>query len=130
TSRRSGPTSRIAALGCPRPRPRRQGVAGGPDAGPAAPASVALAVAGRLGLGAAVAVPGRRRPLAAPVAALIGFGALYVLAAAVHGDRVRLLTGLWWDDVNRFAALLAIPTVVLAGAGVRALVPRGSWRRP
>ncbi|HJC29084.1 MAG TPA: hypothetical protein H9759_06795 [Candidatus Dietzia intestinipullorum] len=126
----SGTASALADFSWTRHRTLPQAVAGVLDAGPTAPASVALSVAVLLGLVAAVAVPGRRRPLAAPVAALIGFGALYVLAAAVHGDRVRLLTGLWWDDVNRFAALLAIPTVVLAGAGVRALVPRGSWRRP
>src|SRR5699024_6449139 len=126
----SGTASALADFSWPRHRTLPQAVAGVLDAGPTAAASVALSVAVLLGLVAAVAVPGRRRALATPVAALIGFGALYVLAAAVHGDRVRLLTGLWWDDVNRFAALLAIPTVVLAGAGARALVPRGSWRRP
>src|SRR5699024_4752581 len=46
------------------------------------------------------------------------------------GDWVRTFTGFWWDDFYRFASLLVLPSAVLAGAGVRALVPRGSLRRP
>jgi len=100
------------------------------DLGPTGVASVGITAAVLVGVGAAVLDPDRRRPLAAPVAALAVYGALYVLAAAVHGDWVRLVTGFWWDDFYRFASLLVLPSAVLAGAGVRALVPRGSTRRP
>ena len=54
----------------------------------------------------------------------------HVLAAAVDGDWVRVFTGFLWDDFYRFASLLVLPSAVLAGAGVRALVPLGSARRP
>lgn len=64
------------------------------------------------------------------MAALLVYGALYVLAAAVNGDWARMFTAFWWDDSHRFASLLVLPSAVLAGAGVRALVPRGSIRRP
>ena len=114
--------------------PRQMGisraVAGVFDLGPSAVASVGITVLVLGGLVAAVAGPQRRRPLAAMVVALGVYGTLYVLAAGVEGDWVRLFTGYWWDDMYRFAALLAVPSAVLAGAGVRALVPRGSVRRP
>lgn len=125
-----GTTDSLAAFSWPRYVDVPTAVARVLDLGPTAVASVGLGAAVLLGLAAAFVVPGWRRPLAAPVAAFVAFGVLYVLAAAVHGDWVRLLTGLWWDDAFRFAALLALPSVVLAGAGVRAVVPRGSLRRP
>lgn len=100
------------------------------DLGPTPVASVGIAVAVLLGLAAALVNPAHRRALAAPVAALVVYGALYVLAAAVEGDWVRTFTGFWWDDFYRFSALLVLPAAVLAGAGVRALIPRGSARRP
>lgn len=125
-----GTTEALTGFSWPRHQTVLQAVGGVLDLGPTAVSSIAIAVAVLVGVLAAVSVPGWRRTLAAPVAALIGFGVLYVLAAAVHGDWVRLFTGFWWDDVHRFAALLAIPAAVLAGAGVRVVVPRGSLRRP
>ena len=112
--------------------PRHMGVAGAVvtafDHGPSAVSSVGMTVLMVAGLVAAVAVRQWRRPLAAIVWALVVFGVLYVLSAGFQGDWVRMFTGYWWDDMYRFAALLAVPTVVLAGAGVRALIPRGSGR--
>lgn len=126
----SGTAESLAGFSWPREVGVARAVAAVFDLGPTPVASVGIAVAVLLGLAAAVAVPARRRPLAAPVAALVVYGALYVLAAAVEGDWVRSITGFWWDDSHRFAALLVLPSAVLAGAGVRALVPRGSLRRP
>lgn len=126
----SGTTDALAEFTWPRHRSVTQAIAGVLDLGPTAVVSVGLAVAVLVGLGAAVVDPVRRRPFAAPVAALVVYGGLYVLAAAVEGDWVRTVTGFWWDDSYRFAALLALPSVILAGLGVRALLPRGSVRRP
>ena len=126
----SGTTESLARFSWPREVGVARAMAAVFDLGPTAVASVGMAVAVLVGLAAAVADPRRRRPLAAPVVALVVFGALYVLAAAVHGEWVRTITGFWWDDFYRFASLLVLPCAVLAGAGVRALVPRGSARRP
>ncbi|MGW8593037.1 DUF6541 family protein [Dietzia sp. NPDC055877] len=114
--------------------PRQMGVAravaGVFDLGPSAAASAGTTLLVLIGLVGAVAHPRWRRPLAAVVTALVVYGVLYVLAAGVEGDWVRAFTGFWWDDMYRFAALLAVPSAVLAGAGVRALIPRGPARRP
>lgn len=126
----SGTTESLAGFSWPREVGVARAVAAVLDLGPTAVASVGMAVAVIVGLATAVADPRRRRPLAAPVAALLVYGTLYVLAAAVRGDWVRTFTGFWWDDFYRFASLLVLPSAVLAGAGVRALVPRGSLRRP
>ena len=126
----SSTTGALAEFSWPREMSVWRAVAGVLDLGPIAVASVGIAVAVLVGLGSAVADPARRRPLAAPVVALAVYGGLYVLAAAVEGDWVRTFTGFWWDDYYRFASLLVLPSAVLAGAGVRALVPRGSLRRP
>ncbi len=126
----AGTTESLASFSWPREVGVGRAVAGVLDLGPTAVASMGMAVAVLVGLVAAVTDPRRRRPLAAPFTALLVFGVLYVLAAAVQGDWVRQATGFWWDDVNRFASLLVLPSAVLAGAGVRALVPRGSVRRP
>lgn len=107
-----------------------QAVAGVFDLGPSAVSSVGMTVLVLIGLVATVVVRRWRRPLAPAVWALVAFGVLYVLSAAVHGDWVRKFTGYWWDDMYRFAALLAVPSVVLAGAGVRALILRGAGRSP
>jgi hypothetical protein len=126
----AGTTEALAGFSWPRGVSVPRAVASVFDPGPTPVASVGIAIAVLVGVAAAVAVPVRRRAWAAPVAALLAFGTLYVLAAAVQGDWVRSVTGFWWDDRHRFAALLVIPSAVLAGAGVRALVPRGSLRRP
>ena len=114
--------------------PRQMGVAravaGVFDLGPSAVASAGMTVLVLIGLVASVALPRWRRPLAPVVTAWVVYGVLYVLAAGVEGDWVRVFTGFWWDDMYRFAALLAVPSAVLAGAGVRALMPRGLLRRP
>lgn len=114
--------------------PRQMGVAravaGVVDLGPTAVASAGMTILVLVGLVGAVVRPRWRRSLAAVVAALVVYGALYVLAAGVEGDWVRVFTGFWWDDMYRFAALLAVPSVVLAGAGLRTLIPRGAVRGP
>ena len=126
----AGTTESLAGFSWPREVGVPRAVAGVFDLGPTALSSIGMAVAVLVGLAVAAADPRRRRPLAAPVAGLVVYGALYVLAAAVDGDWVRMFTGFWWDDSYRFASLLVLPSAVLAGAGVRALVPRGSARRP
>jgi len=126
----SGTTDALAGFSWPREVSVPRAVAAVLDLGPTPAASVGIAVAVLVGLVAAVLEPRLRRPLAAPVAALAVYGVLYVLAAAVEGDWVRTITGFWWDDSHRFASLLVLPSAVLAGAGVRAVVPRGSHRRP
>jgi hypothetical protein len=52
---------------------------------------------------------------------LVG-GALYVLAAGVPGDLRRLVTGFWYTDSHRMAAIVPITGVPLAVIGVIALV--------
>ncbi|NLD85731.1 MAG: hypothetical protein GX636_07435 [Actinomycetales bacterium] len=126
----SGTADELAGFSWPRSASVPRAVAGVFDLGPTPVASIGIAVFVLVGLAAAVTRPAWRRPLAAMVASLVAFGTLYVLAAAVHGDWVRVFTGFWWDDAYRFAALLVLPTAVLAGAGVRALVPQRDVRRP
>ncbi|MDV8002110.1 DUF6541 family protein [Rhodococcus sp. IEGM 1408] len=126
----AGTAESLAGFSWPREVSVPRAVAAVFDLGPTPVASVGITVAVLLGLVAAVVNPARRRALAAPVAALVVYGALYVLAAAVEGDWVRTFTGFWWDDFYRFSSLLVLPAAVLAGAGVRALIPRGSARRP
>lgn len=126
----SGTADALAGFSWPRDVRVPRAVAGVFDLGPTAVSSAGITVLVLMGLVAAAAYPRWRRPLAAMVAALVGYGVLYVLAAAVDGDWVRLITGFWWDDFYRFSSLLVLPTAVLAGAGARALIPRGSVRRP
>lgn len=45
------------------------------------------------------------------------FVGLFVLAAAYEGDLVAQLTGLWWNDRWRFAAIVGLGLVVLAAHG-------------
>lgn len=125
----SGTTQALAGFAWPRAVGVPTAVLGVLDRGPTTPASVGAAALVLLGVAAAVLRPAWRRPLAAPIVALLGFGTLYVLARAVDGDWVRLITSYWWDDSHRFAALLSIPMAVLAGAGARAVIPRGSRGR-
>ena len=126
----SGTAEALAGFSWPRGMSVPRAMAAVLDPGPTLLSSLGMAVAVLVGLAVAVRDRQSRRPLAAPAATLVVCGALFVLAAAVEGDWVRLFTGFWWDDFNRFASLLVMPSAVLAGAGVRAIVPRGSARRP
>lgn len=123
-------TDALAGFSWPRHMGVPRAVAGVFDLGPTAVSSTGITVLVLIGLVVAVTYPRWRRPLVAMVATLVIYGTLYVLAAAVEGDWVRMFTGYWWDDAYRFASLLVLPTAVLAGAGARALIPRGSLRRP
>lgn len=126
----AGTTDELAGFSWPRNVGVPRAVAGVFDLSPTAVASVGITVLVLFGLVAALTEPRWRRPLAAMVATLVAYGTLYVLAAAVHGDWVRHFTGFWWDDFYRLSSLLVLPSVVLAGAGVRAMIPRGALRRP
>ncbi|MGY1606888.1 MULTISPECIES: DUF6541 family protein [unclassified Geodermatophilus] len=47
------------------------------------------------------------------------FAALYVMAAAYDEPLQQSLTSLWWNDRWRFAALFAVPAVIVAAVGVQ-----------
>ena len=62
-------------------------------------------------------------------------GALFVLVAGSDGRVSRLVSGAWWDDAFRLAALLGVAGVPLAAVGLDALVRWGldrwyRWRSP
>ncbi|MFS0793218.1 DUF6541 family protein [Microbacterium sp. 1P10AE] len=91
---------------------------------------------GQFGLAALVLVGGilvvRRRPAEAwlPGSAL-AFGALYVLSAGSEGRVRDFLTGFWYHDSYRLAALVAllsVPLVGFAGAAILRSLGRGSTR--
>jgi hypothetical protein len=52
------------------------------------------------------------------------FLAQYVLASAYDTPLSLWLTSLWWNDKWRFAALFAIPAVLIAVAGIQSLADR------
>lgn len=52
------------------------------------------------------------------LAAGVVFCVLFVLAASYEGRVVAVLTGPWWNDRWRLAAVVALPMAVLAGHGV------------
>ena len=126
----SDTTDALAGFSWPRSAGVPRAMVGAFDIGPTVVSSVGITALVLIGLVAAVRISRWRRPFVAIVAALVGYWILYVLAAAVEGDWVRIITGYWWDDAYRFASLLAIPTAVLAGAGAQALVLRDVMRRP
>ncbi|WP_157591516.1 DUF6541 family protein [Saccharothrix syringae] len=71
------------------------------------------------------AVTARRRPaIRWVVAGHLVSGVLYVLAAALNRPDTDLLTGYWYSDSHRLAAMLPITGVPLAVAGVLALSAR------
>jgi hypothetical protein len=95
-----------------------------------------LAVPAVLGL----VVGWRSRPLRWWYGGTVAFVGLCVLAASYEGRLVQLLTGPWWNDRFRFAALVFLALAVfaaiglvflgdLAGRGVSRAAPRWSGRR-
>ena len=93
-----------------------------------APQRVPLAVllAGLTLLGCVVAAlrPGLRWLLAVHLSA----GTLFVLVAGSDGRLSRLVSGAWWDDPNRLAALVGVAGVPLAAVGLDTLVRWGLAR--
>jgi hypothetical protein len=77
-----------------------------------------------------------RARAAIPVVAMWGaVVVLYVMAASSTASWTALITGYWYNDKVRLAALAAVPGVVLVAASapaIRALLCRASWisRRP
>ncbi len=61
------------------------------------------------------------------VAGFLATAALYVVAATTNGPWAALLTGFWYSDRVRLAALAVLPMSVLAGAGFDTVV--GWFRR-
>ena len=84
---------------------------------------VPLLVAGLALVGCVVAVrrPGLRWVLAVHITA----GALFVLVAGSDGTVSRLVSGAWWDDPFRLAALVGLAGVPLAAIGARLPGPLG-----
>jgi hypothetical protein len=90
-------------------------------------------------VGGVVIVLRVRREAWLPVSALV-FGIMYVLAAGVNGRVRDVLTGFWYHDSYRLAALVAMTAVpvigVMLAAGARWLVDRRggdrwrTWCRP
>jgi hypothetical protein len=78
---------------------------------------VALAVLALVGL----AVGWRRRDLRWWYGGTITFAGLCVLAASYEGRVVQLLTGPWWNDRFRFAAVVFLALSVFAAVGAVAL---------
>lgn len=88
------------------------------------PAVVAgLALAGCL---VAAVRPGLRWLLAVHVTA----GGLFVLVAGSDGRLARLVSGAWWDDPFRLAAVLGVAGVPLAAIGLDAVLRRARARLP
>ena len=122
-------TATITGFRWPRSTSPVQAVAEVFDLGAGAVCSVAIAVAAVIGV-VVVLREGGRRPFVAPLVALVVYAVLFVLARAVGGDWVRVVTGYFWDDAHRFAALLVLPVVLFAAQGVAAIAVGGSVRRP
>lgn len=79
-------------------------------------------LAGLTVLGAVVAL---RDAALRPILAIAGvFLALFVLAASYDNQTSALLTGVWWNDRWRLAALYVVPAVVLAATGLAWLKDR------
>ena len=85
-------------------------------------------VAGLALVGCLVAAvrPGLRWLLAVHVTA----GGLFVLVAGSDGRLARLVSGAWWDDPFRLAAVLGVAGVPLAAVGLDAVLRRARARLP
>lgn len=88
-----------------------------PNDGRAAWVSVALIVLG-------IVLVARRGGPWWPVVSFAVIGMLYVLASSVDSGLSQLLTGLWYNDSGRLAALLPIALTPLATIAIVALVRR------
>jgi hypothetical protein len=89
---------------------------------------VPVVVAGLVLVGCVVAAlrPGLRWLLAVHVTA----GGLFALVAGSDGRLSRLVSGAWWDDPFRLAALVGLAGVPLAAIGLDAVVRWGLARVP
>ncbi|SDH43616.1 hypothetical protein SAMN05216553_12224 [Lentzea fradiae] len=58
------------------------------------------------------------RPMYWWLAGGVVFSGLFVLTTSYKGQLVALLTGFWWNDRWRFAAIVVVAMTVLAGHGV------------
>ncbi|HET8615704.1 MAG TPA: DUF6541 family protein [Actinomycetales bacterium] len=72
-----------------------------------------------------IAVVSRRRGPWWPIAVLVVFGLLFAVAAGVDSRVSQLLTGPWYNDAGRLAAVMVLGAVPLATVGLRAVVGRG-----
>lgn len=89
---------------------------------------IPLLVAGLALLGCVVAA--RRPALRWLLAAHLTAGALFVLVAGSDGRLSRLVSGAWWDDPFRLAALVGLAGVPLAALGVDTVVRWATVRLP
>jgi len=87
-------------------------------------APLAALVAALVITGVVAAVRARRTTAIYAVSALVVLGGLYVVVAALPYWAVRdLLTGSWYNNLPRLAAILPLAFVPLAGAGAAELMP-------
>jgi len=94
-------------------------------------APIALFLATLTIIGIVTAIRHWREPALFAVASFAVLGALYVAVASLPYPGLRdFLTGSWYNNLPRLAALLPIAVVPLAGAGLEAMIVRISRRLP
>ncbi len=94
-------------------------------------APLAIFLAAVTAVGIVTAVRRRGEPALFAVSSFAVLGALYVVVASLPYPELRdLLTGSWYNNLPRLAALLPIAVAPLAGAGLNALAAVASRRLP